>query len=615
MRQRHWILCAAIALLCACGQASESAGAATQDGVVPIYAVQGNGDESPLRDRDVTVQGIVTGNFLGNAESAGDLGGFYLQEEETDGDPATSDAIFVFSRDDDSAVRVGDRVSVTGRVVEFFGETQLTADTVAVVGRGSIAPVDLALPVTAAVDANGRLVADLEAYEGMLVQILEPVFVADVRELRRFGSIGLAVGRPFEQYTNANPPDVAGYAAHRDRVARSTLWLDDGRRDENVSPPRYLFDGTRSLRVGDEVSGVTANVRYSRGSGETGTEAYRLMPVTVPRFVARNPRPDAPAPADGLRVLSLNALNFFTTLDNGRPQCGPRRNAGCRGADSARELDRQLSKLVTVISSSDADIVGLMEVENGAPETLDRLTGALNAGDDARWASIRTGSIGLDTIRVALLYRSDVVEPDGRFELLDGDVDRRFNSEKNRPSLAQTFRGVRNGWRLTVIVNHFKSKGSDCEDIGDRNRRDGQGNCNGTRTQAALALADWLDSAVFATAGENQLIIGDLNAYGQEDPLAVLERASYRRLDQAGDGVTYSFVFDGQRGALDHAFASAALSDRVVATTKWHINADEPSELDYNLDRDRDASWFDANTPYRSSDHDPLIIDLALATE
>ena len=584
---------------------------------MPIYAVQGNGRESPLRDREVTVQGIVTGNFQGNAESAGDLGGFYLQEEDTDGDSATSDGIFVFTRDDDATVRVGDRVSVSGRVVEFFGETQLAADSVAVTGRGSIAPVDLALPVAAAVDANGRLVADLEAYEGMLVQVAEPVFVANVRELRRFGSIGLAVGQPFEQYTNANAPDVAGYAAHRDRVARSTLWLDDGRRDENASPPRYLFDGKRALRVGDEVSGVIANVRYSRGSGEAGTEAYRLMPVTAPRVVARNPRPAAPAPADGLRVLSLNALNFFTTLDNGRPQCGPRRDAGCRGADSAREFDRQLSKLVTVIRASDADIVGLMEVENGAPETLDRLTGALNAdaNSDAGWASIRTGSIGLDTIRVALLYRTNVVAPDGGFELLDGDVDRRFDSEKNRPSLAQTFRGARNGWQLTVVVNHFKSKGSDCEDIGDRNRRDGQGNCNGTRTQAARALADWLDSAVFAAAGENQLIIGDLNAYGREDPVAVLERASYRRLDQSGDGVTYSFVFDGQRGALDHAFASAALSDRVVATTKWHINADEPSELDYNLDRGRDPSWFDANTPYRSSDHDPLIIDLALATE
>ena len=460
----------------------------------------------------------------------------------------------------------------------------------------------------------GRLAADLEAYEGMLVRIAEPLFVADLRELGRFGSVGVAAGKPFEQYTNANAPDAAGYARHRDRVARSTLRLDDGQRDENVSPPRYLFDGNRALRVGDEVRDVVANVRYSRGSGDAGIESYRLMPVAAPRFVAANRRPAAPAAATGLRVMSLNTLNFFTTLDTGAAVCGPRRDMGCRGADSRRELDRQRDKLVSAIRLSDADIVGLMEVENGAAGVLETLTAALNAGD-GEWGFVETGAIGLDAIRVALLFRADVVAPAGRFELLDGDVDSRFDSEKNRPSLAQTFRGLRDDWRLTVVVNHFKSKGSDCDDIGDPNRRDGQGNCNGTRTNAARALAAWLDSPVFADSGNHRLIIGDLNAYEREDPLVELERAGFRLLGRAQDGADYSYVFDGQRGALDHALASADLTDRVVAAFDWHINADEPSELDYNLDRGREASWFDATTPFRSSDHDPVIIDLALDTE
>lgn len=582
---------------------------------MPIYAVQGDGRESPLRDRVVSVRGIVTGSFLGNADSEGDLGGFYLQEEETDGDAATSDGVFVFTRDVDADVQAGDRVAATGRVVEFFGETQLAAQEIEVIGRGSIAPVDITLPIELAVDTDGgRPVADLEAYEGMLVRIAEPLYVADLRELGRFGSLGLAARQPFEQYTNANSPDAAGYARHRDRVTRSTLRLDDGRRDENVSPPRYLFDAGRALRIGDEVGDVVANVRYSRGSGDAGIESYRLMPVTAPRFTASNPRPTAPAEFDGLRVMSLNTLNFFTTLDTGAPVCGPRRDAGCRGADSRREFERQRDKLVSAIRASDADIVGLMEVENGADEPLESLTRALNA-DAGDWAFVDTGAIGLDSIRVALLFRSDVVAPVGSFELLDSDVDRRFDSSKNRPSLAQTFRGLRSDWQLTVVVNHLKSKGSDCVDVGDPNRRDGQGNCNATRTAAARALAAWLDSAVFADSGGYQLIIGDLNAYEREDPLVALERGGFRLLGPSPGETSYSYVFDGQRGALDHALASADLAERVSAAFHWHVNADEPAELDYNLDRGRDPSWFDATTPFRSSDHDPVIIDLALDVE
>jgi predicted extracellular nuclease len=50
----------------------------------------------------------------------------------------------------------------------------------------------------------------------------------------------------------------------------------------------------------------------------------------------------------------------------------------------------------------------------------------------------------------------------------------------------------------------------------------------------------------------------------------------------------------------------------VAATIEWHINADEPALLDYNLDAGRDPSLFDSATPYRSSDHDPIIVGLDL---
>jgi len=164
---------------------------------------------------------------------------------------------------------------------------------------------------------------------------------------------------------------------------------------------------------------------------------------------------------------------------------------------------------------------------------------------------------------------------------------------------------------LTVAVNHLKSKGSSCDADGDPNLGDGQGNCNMTRTSAAAALADWLASDPTGSGDDDVLIIGDLNAYVEEDPLTAFASAGYTNLLGAQTD-PYSFVFDAQAGALDHAIASSSLVPQVAGTIEWHINADEPSLLDYNLENGRDPNLFDGATPYRASDHDPVVIGINL---
>ncbi len=194
---------------------------------------------------------------------------------------------------------------------------------------------------------------------------------------------------------------------------------------------------------------------------------------------------------------------------------------------------------------------------------------------------------------------------------MDRSVDSRFNDDRNRPALAQTFQVRSTGARLTVVVNHLKSKGSDCDSDGDPNLADGQGNCNQTRTSAATAIADWLAADPTSSNDPDFLVIGDLNAYLMEDPLKALENAGFTNLlDRQRN--PYSFVFDAQAGALDHALVSASLLPQVVETLEWPINADEPALLDYNLEHGRDRNLFDGNSPYRASDHDPVIIGLDL---
>ena len=135
-----------------------------------------------------------------------------------------------------------------------------------------------------------------------------------------------------------------------------------------------------------------------------------------------------------------------------------------------------------------ADIVGLMEIENDAPpnSAIEELVAGLNAAMGAgTYAFINTGVIGTDEIKVALIYKPAAVTPVGAYEIITSAADPRFIDTQNRPSLAQTFEQNANGAKLTVVVNHLKSKGSDCNDVGDPDTGDGQGNCNLTRTNAA----------------------------------------------------------------------------------------------------------------------------------
>ncbi len=236
---------------------------------------------------------------------------------------------------------------------------------------------------------------------------------------------------------------------------------------------------------------------------------------------------------------------------------------------------------------------------------------------------IDTGYIGTDAIKVAIIFNSATVTPYGSYAVLDSTVDPRFLDDKNRPALAQTFQNNQTGGLFTVAVNHLKSKGSDCNDVGDPDLGDGAGNCNITRTLAAQALVDWLASDPTNSGDADYLIIGDLNSYDKEDPIDAI-KAGPDGMPGTADDYTdtifqflgedaYSYVFDGQIGYLDHALASANLDPQITGVTIWHNNADEPDILDYDMTfkaSAQDALY--APTPYRASDHDPVVIGLQI---
>ncbi|MGE3843953.1 MAG: ExeM/NucH family extracellular endonuclease, partial [Vicinamibacterales bacterium] len=623
-----------------------------------IHDVQGPGAATPVPGSTVKVEGIVVGTYQGSSQ----LSGFFLQEEDADVDAnlATSEGIFVFCNTCPTAVSEGQRVQVLGTVSEFFNLTEITASTagsVVVTDAGNniaqVTPSTIDLPVT------GDVNAFYEAREGMRVTFSDTLTVSEYFELFRYGQIELYEGGRPKQFTEDNAPNVAGNTAHLDDLNRRRVVLDDENNIQNwpLTLPngrQFVFhpranggfsvgtQGVDFFRGGDVVRNLTGVLHWSF-AGFTGTDAWRIRPTaTTPvAFTVANPRPATPPAVGGaIKAASMNLLNYFTTIDttssNSTGPCSPSGTLDCRGADSVAELNRQRERASIVVCSLNADVFGFMELENTTPsDTITDLLGAINTrcGGVHPYAFVNTGgTLGTDAIRVALIYRTGVLSPVGA-ALVDLDA------VHNRPPTAQTFDVVDAtnpafGQRFTVIANHFKSKG--CPGTGgDADAGDGQGCFNATRVAQANRLLTWVNSTVVPTAGDpDVLLLGDFNSYAKENPITTIEAGGFTDMERALlGGAAYSYLFDGQLGHLDYAFASTSLVPFVSGIGAWHINADEVPLFDYNdevFDSPGEAAFeekpdgsalaiprvvFQPASPYRAADHDPILIGLFPATD
>jgi len=561
----------------------------------PIYDIQGNAWSTPLSGTEVSTEGIVVGDF-----QVGGKDGFFIQDALGDSDTNTSDGIFVYAP---SAVDVdmGDHVRVNGTATEFYDLTQIGSVNQILVCQedaGLPEPTELTLPVGSTFD--------FERHEGMYVTMPQDLVISEYFNFDRFGEIVLTSER-FMQYTAINDPDPVGNDAYLDDYLLNSITLDDGRTNQNPDPARHPngdpFTLDNRFRGGDLVTDVTGVIDYS-------FDLYRLQPTQGAKYTPVNFRTGAPDIIEGdLKVASFNVLNYFLTL-------------GDRGADNAEELARQRAKILSAMEVIDADIFGLVEIENDSGAAVADLVAGLNDIFGAgTYSYINTGVIGTDAIKVALLYKPGSITPVGGFKILDSSVDPRFIDSKNRPVLAQVFIDHHTGETFTVAVNHLKSKGSECDALGDPDLGDGAGNCNLTRLAAAEAMVDWLADDFYFPESDKHLIIGDLNAYDKEDPIDAIKAGPDDDLGSDDDYVdmiyqllgenAYGYLFDGKLGYLDYALPNKALEPYVIDLTIWHINADEPDLIDYDTSFKKDAQdAIYAEDPYRSSDHDPVIITL-----
>ncbi len=588
---------------------------------VKIHEIQGSTDVSPLVDQRVIIEGVVVGDHEGGSPA---LRGFFVQEEDADADSdvTTSEGVFVFNADADS-VALGDVVTVEGTVQERFGNTQLTNAVVGVLASGA------ALPTPATVNFPVVDLTDLEAFEGMAATFPQSLVISEYFNYDRFGEIVVAL--PTDGTDRQMTPtalydeDSAEAQALADLNLRSRITVDDGNSAQNRNDPihpinRRLFSLDNAFRGGDTVSGLTGPVFFDFG-------LYRVLPyedggyTTYDQTVA----PASPDDVGGdLKVASLNALNYFLTLDDGSNSgCGPTLDLGCRGANQNQpeEFGRQRVKLLNTLVGLDADVIALNEVENslGVEPLADIVAGLnerLGAGTYDYVVAGTDGVVGTDAIKVGLIYKTASVTPLGAAAILDTPdfLDpNNTGQDKNRAAVAQTFIENASGEVFSVAANHLKSKGSGCG-AGDDHPL--AGSCNVTRTLAAQRLAAWIDSDPTGVTDDDWLILGDLNSYDQEDPISALQAAGYTDLIAQFQGeFAYSYLFDGQFGYLDYLMSSPSMTAQVTGATEWHINADEPDIFDYDTSfkSDYQDTLFDPTTPFRSSDHDAALLGLSLS--
>lgn len=560
-----------------------TAGSATS---LTIMEIQGPGQLSPVVGNFVLTTGVVT-LITANGRD------MWIQDPAGDGDPATSDGIFVDDRNTLSPLPVvGDHVTIFGQVEEQqFGaalpRTRID-DTVLVAVNSTGNPLPepillLDLPNTAISDG----INFWEPLEGMLVEVSNAPVVAPTT---RFGEFGMLTR------TDADELMGSGYFEKSKQLLIRSL----GGGDVDYNPERILVDDASLddaivVTPGDRVRELVGVVDYTFG-------AYKLQPMSYDIKFHDLPKEPASRRSGGfgdLTITSFNVENLFDLIDN--PD-----KIDEVSTPSATDLEIQLTKLALAIEVELElpEIIVTQEGENEAilQDLADRVN--TNAGTNYIAKSFETSDVR--GIEAGFLFDANRVTLLSAFQLSGGDVDAAFgpgSASPGREPLVGVF-GI-GGQTVTIVGNHFKSKGGDDPLFGVNDPP-----IRITEVQRKLqaqVVRDFVDTILDGDPDALVMVAGDLNDFqfaepgeGSDHPVAILEGIGggvplTNLLGEVKEAELFTFVFDGNSQVLDHMLVSPALLDRVVAADILHFNAGFPAERG----EDPDSSL-------RASDHDPL---------
>lgn len=618
---------------------------------IPDIQTTGDGDDSQLINQTVETKGVVTAAYpKGENANLKGLEGFTIQTPGTGGtwDPSrtASDGLFVFmGKSSATTPSIGECVVVKGKVAEYSGVKNATAATQSLTQLlpQTITPANDCDPVKPTELSGVPTQDQMEALESMLVLPKDTWTITDNYKTNRYGTLSLTPGTEvLRTATDVVAPGAAAQAYEAENAAK-TIDLDDAsttdltnfKQNGHKERYAYLANGAPA-RVGYHVTFTKPVVLESR----FGSFVFQPTQMTAGNpdrspVTITGERPAAPSVSGDTKVATFNVLNYFSDLGENEPGCKgyedrdhkyvTDKNCKLRGAWSSQAFANQQTKIVQAINTIDADVVALEEIENPVASgvstdrdgALKSLVNALNAAAGSEvWAYVPSPSTvpaNEDVIRIAFIYKKAKIAPVGDSVIYD---DPAYTGLARQP-LAQEFKPITDanheGKNFVVIANHFKSKGSapknlsGAEAAANTDNGDGQGNSNGVRVKQARALATFAQRF----NGTPTLLVGDFNAYTKEDPLKVLTDAGWTHESGHGDS---SYVYGGRSGSMDHVFANSAAHPLITEVKSWAVNAQESIAFEYSRANYNAYLAFEADNPYRASDHNPEIIGLNLIT-
>ena len=504
------------------------------------------------------IRGLVSGVVQGSNQ----LGGFYIQDARY----FYKKSVFVNSSE---KVSVGDEVLINALIIEKNNETQLdNVELLKILSHNRFINVEqVSLPIS-----NDQW----EELEGCLIEINDKLQISDSYQFSKYGQLLLSKGVLIQETELFDAQDDSIEIAHlRLEQELNSIYVDD------LSNHKYpqidsLYINPLKVVVGTICSNIKGFVsQYNK------TYKIRLVQDLV---AEQSVQPNFIDFDSELKIMNFNLYNLFN--GNGQYSGFPTE----RGAKNYEGFQLQMKKLAAAIYAADPDILAMMELENDGEDeysSIQQFCDFLNIDGNRHYViAFTTGLVGSYPIKTGILYDSSVVEIKDKAQ---------YHSHPNfsRPSLFQRFI-YKDSLEFVICANHFKSKGSRNAKGLDMDQKDGQASYNYKRTLQAITLLDIIDSLYF---DEKIMVLGDFNAYSQEDPIQTLQSTNLNRLETAN----HSYLYKGKNGSLDHVFVSDNFIEHIDQVQTWNINSIYPSWINYSH-KLADSSYF------RSSDHNPMII-------
>ncbi|QNM98553.1 lamin tail domain-containing protein [Chitinimonas koreensis] len=573
-------------------------------GAETIRQIQGKTHVSPYNGKAVSqVTGVVT---------ALRTKGFYMQDPADDGDPATSEGIYVYTNAKPT-VAVGDGVSVAGTVSEYRtrapnGDAEPASLTITEITYPTVTRTSVgnALPAAVRIGPGGRVPpAQLFRADGPVDVEASSAFDAAGNGLDFWESLeGMRV-----EIADARVTSPTAYSEFTVVPAGAGLMNSRGGitiRQNDFNPERVVVAGGTgtvsipTVKVGDRVSRVAGVLDYDKlGYRIVATEALAVQAGATSRTVATAPIKNQ------LAVASFNVENLSAK-------------------DAATKFNALGAAVVNNLRSP--DIVALMEIQDdsgpaddgtvAAGQTLAKLTAAITAAGgpayQARWVDPSNNMDGGQpggNIRLAFLFnpaRVGFVDRAGAAfdtaavaRLEGGKLALNYNPVRINPTSA-AFASSRkplvgefsfNGNTLLVIANHWNSK------LGDQplwGRYQPPARASETQRGAiAGEVSRFVRDALALDPQARVVALGDFNDFAYSAALGQLTAAGMKGLDQLlPESERYTYVYEGNSQAIDHILVSPALWN--AASPQYevvHINAEFPDQI---------------------SDHDPEVARLDL---